>query len=35
MTVGELLERMSSAEITEWAGYLKWQDFERKMAESS
>jgi hypothetical protein len=33
MPVGEMLERMSSSEMTEWYLYLKWKQQEQEKAE--
>ena len=35
MTVGELLDRMTSAELTEWAAYFPAQRFYQQMAEAA
>lgn len=32
MTVGELLERMDSYELTEWIAYLQWKAKKEKEA---
>jgi hypothetical protein len=35
MTVGELLDRISSAELTEWEAYFATQEFKREMREAA